>query len=174
MKYFGLVLFTIIEAATLAGWLALTGRNQILALGVLLVGLILEHVISYNYRNGFPLFDFQSPPFGKLIGLAAVETVAWAGWLALVAVNGVLAAVVLFVALILGHGAELNIVRQLPAFASYRSRLKSSLDITAIETIAGVAWLAFVQGKQAYVGLGLLFILLLLEHFISGRKRVAP
>jgi hypothetical protein len=37
-----------------------------------------------------------------------------------------------------------------------------------------VAWLAFVQGKQAYVGLGLLFILLLLEHFISGRKRVAP
>jgi len=55
----GVVLFTAIEVVTMVGWLALALRgHSFAAIVVLIVGLFLEHLVSYNVGTGQPSFRF--------------------------------------------------------------------------------------------------------------------
>jgi len=168
----GTGVFTVIETVTLAGWLALVLAGQpILAIVVLLVGLTVEHVISYNVRNGRGLLRFGGLPILPILLIAAIETGTWAGWEALGSTS-VLAIAVLIVGLILGHGLELNVVRQRDAFERYGLRLVQSIDITAIETVIGLLWRILVRMGQPIIGAGVLAVGLFVEHTVSGKKRI--
>jgi hypothetical protein len=164
------IIFTLVEAGTLAAWLALVSVNQYIGIGTLFVGLVAEHVFSYNTRNARPFFDFSGLPVVGLAVVAAIETVSWAGWLALIPTNEVLAFGFLFATLLVGHGLELNLVRGLPLLTKYPHRLKKSLDITGIESVIGTAWRFLVVGGQAAFGVGVLAVGLFVEHVISARK----
>ena len=168
----GTVIFTVIETVTLAVWLALVLAGQpILAIVVLLVGLTAEHIVSYNSRNGRSLVAFRGLPILAILLIAAIETGTWAGWEALGATS-LLAIAVLIVGLILGHGIELNVVRQRNAFERYGLRLVQSIDITAIETVIGLLWRILVRMGQPIMGAGVLAVGLFVEHTVSGKKRI--
>lgn len=61
----GVIIFTLVEVATLVGWLILAGlpfglsTKSISAVIVLTLGLFVEHYVSVNVGNG-------RPPFGPL------------------------------------------------------------------------------------------------------------
>ncbi len=60
----GVVVFTLIEIATLVGWLILAGvpfNGGYLAVVVLAVGLFLEHYVSVQVGAGRPLFGPLPP-----------------------------------------------------------------------------------------------------------------
>lgn len=163
-----------VETVGVAVWKALLGAatfaltgNGILAVGVLAAGFILEHIVSFLFRGkgAFPLF--------RLIGVAGVETVTWAGWLALTAIDPVLAAIVLFLGLWIGHALEQNSIRGCPGFLTRLLRTET-LDITAIETGVTIAWLALLSSGP-YLPNGLianivLFLGLQVEHALSNTK----
>lgn len=55
----GVLIFTIIEVVTMAGWLALQlAGNTVVAIVVLAGGLFFEHFVSYNVGTGQPFFRF--------------------------------------------------------------------------------------------------------------------
>lgn len=152
--------------ALLAGvTLALTG-NGLLAVGVLAVGFVLEHIVSYAFKN-----PGVRVPLLRILGVAGVETVIWAGWLALTAVDPILAAIVLFVGLFLGHALEQNTTRNCDGFLTMLLRAET-LPFTAIETVTAVGWLALAQSGP-YLPNGLianlvLFLGLQIEHAYSN------
>lgn len=170
MKTIGQLVFTAVEALTVAGWLALTGVNAILAIIVLFLGFILEHFISFNVKNQRPLFHAPANPIGNQLVLAGVETITWAGWLALTTINPVVAAAVLFGGLLVGHIAESNSVNDFPLFHRFGNRLKKTLDISAIEAIIAIVWLALTPTRPV-LAFGILFGGLFVEHFVSGLKK---
>ena len=171
MKTLGQLIFTAVEAATLGGWLALVLREvPTFAIVVLLVGFFVEHFIAFNVKNARPFFQARRQPFGSLVVLAVLETIAWAAWLALIPVNVPVSAVVLFVLLLLGHIIEVNVVNGFPLFANVGERLRRTLDITAIETVVGIVWRMLVIAGQGVVAFVILFAGLFVEHFLSGRK----
>jgi hypothetical protein len=167
-------LVSAIETVGIAVWkallatvtFALTGNGP-LAVGVLAAGFILEHIVSFLFRGQgtFPVL--------RLLGVAAVETVTWSGWLALTAVDPILAAIVLFAGLWVGHGLEQNTIRGCPGFLTRVIR-GETLDITAIETGVAVIWLALLSSGP-YLPNGLianivLFVGLQIEHALSNAK----
>jgi len=161
----GIIIFTIVEALTLIGWLSI--NVAVLAAVVLFGGLLIEHIVSWNCKNNVRLTNLNVP-FGPIIVVAAVETVAWSLWIS--AADPWVGAATLAVLLLIGHALELNVVNSLPLFKDYGGRLVKSLDITAIETIAGVLWLALVMEGQEALGAGILAVLLFVEHNLSARK----
>jgi len=158
------VWFAILGGATFA----LTGMGA-LAIGILFVGFVLEHVASYRFRNPGKI----TLPLGRILGVGGVETVTWSGWLALTAINPILAAVVLFVGLFVGHAIEQNTVRNCPSFFSAILR-RETIDITLIETGVAIVWLGLAQsGPYLPNGLGaniFLFVGLQVEHALSNTK----
>jgi hypothetical protein len=173
LKVFGkTAVFTAIETVAIAGWRALLRVNKILAAGFFAVGLLLEHVVSYNFRNGRKALEFAGLPFVALSGIAGFETVVWIAWWVLASYNAYLAAAVLYVGLLVGHAPELNVMRRFPPFHQFRDRIKRSLDITAIETVTGVAWRALLIAGRPIAAIVILFAGLQIEHLVSGRKRI--
>lgn len=145
---------------------ALTG-NGVLAIGVLAAGFIAEHIVSWVFRGKGPF------PALRLLGVAAVETVTWAGGLALTAIDPIVAAIVLFIGLWLGHALEQNTIRNCPGFLTRLLR-GETLDITAIETATAIGWLA-LRTAGPYIPNGLaanvvLFVGLQVEHALSNTK----
>lgn len=166
-------IFTAVEALAIALRLAVGGLGGRI---ILLAGFLVEHVISYNVRNGRPLLKLLDLPGPAIVILGVLEYVTWDVWFAL-ALGAPLylqavAFVVLFGGLILGHGVELNVVRGFPPFTRYKNRLKRSLDITGIESVVGVAWLRIVVLGSPLGGFVELFVGLLGEHLVSARKRI--
>jgi hypothetical protein len=174
MKTIGQLVFTAIEAVTVTSWLTLVDvKEDLAAISVLFVGFFLEHFVSFNVKNERPLLQAEDNPIINQLALAGAETVTWAGWLALLAVNPVLAFTVLFAGLSIGHIAESNSVNHFPLFHKFGNRLLKTLDITAIESVIATVWLALVRVGAGLVGFIGLFIGLFIEHFVSGRKKFA-
>jgi len=166
-------IFTAVEAGAIALRLAVGG---LLGRAILLVGFLVEHVISYNVRNFRPLLKLRDLPGPAIVLLAILEYATWDIWFALTAQAPLylkaLAFVVLFIGLIAGHGVELNVVRGFPPFTRYKQRLKESLDITGIESVTGTAWLKILAGGRGIAAFVILFAGLLVEHLVSGNKRI--
>jgi len=162
--------FTAIETIAIAGWRALLTAGRVIAGAFLAGGLLLEHIVSYNYRNGRSALKVTGLPFAALAGIAGFEAIVWAAWFALTFVNPILAAVVLYVGLLVGHAPELNVMRGFSPFYRFFNRLKRSFDITAIETGTGITWLALAQVGYSPIAIIILFVGLYVEHRISGRK----
>jgi len=165
-------IFTAVEAGAIALRLAVGG---LLGRAVLLVGFLVEHVISYNVRNGRPLLRLSDLPRPAIVILGILEYATWDVWFSLAAgpaYEQVLAFIVLFAGLIAGHGIELNVVRGFPPFTRYRKRLKQSLDITGIESVTGTVWLNVAAGGRGIAAFIVLFVGLLIEHLVSGNKRI--
>jgi len=173
MSFFGrffmilLLVVSIIETATLTGWLALTTVNAILAIVVLFVGLTAEHIVTYVRVN-----RGQTLPIGRILIVAAVETVSWAGWLALFRLGGGYVALsigYLFVTLFVGHALEQNTTRNCSNLFTGLLR-QEAVDITTIETVIGFVWL-ILTGVNPFLAAGVLFVGLHLEHVIAAGKR---
>lgn len=174
IKHLGKVaIFTVVEAGAIALRLAVGG---LLGRAILLAGFLVEHVISFNVRNGRALLQLRDLPGPAIVLLGVLEYATWDVWFYLVAKAPVyfqaLAFMVLFVGLILGHGVELNVVRGFPPFTRYTQRLKESLDITGIESVTGTVWLKLAAGGRGITAFIVLFAGLLVEHLVSGNKRI--
>jgi len=164
----GLVIFTVIETLALVGWLGLTPMSAALAIGVLLVGLFLEHVVALNNFKARSLFNFCSHPLGKLVVVTVTEVVAWVLWLMLLGTQPVVAAVVLFVLLAAHHVTEINTFLGDGFFVEFPRTLRKVLTFTAVEVVAGVLWIT-IGGLQGTV---VLLLLLAVEHIMAGKVLV--
>jgi hypothetical protein len=127
------------------------------------VGLTAEHIVTYLRANATGRL-----PIGRILIVAAVETVSWAVWLLLTGINPVAAAAFLFVTLFVGHALEQNTTRNCPSLFASLIRVET-LDITAIETVIGIVWLA-LTGVNGILAIGVLFVGLHLEHVIAVGK----
>lgn len=187
-RYAFVAAFTGVETAALAAWLALVegaatvSQVTAIGLGVLLVGLVVEHVLTDVAVNGADL----SVPVGPTVFVSATETALWGLWL-LVAervggVDGILVAgVVLAVLLVPQHSVEDSALRGRGLF----SRLLNvgTLGFSVIEAAGATLWLLFVrEGGEvqpllaevgmgsvdpAVAGVGLLAASLFVEHVVG-------
>jgi len=152
----------------LAGAVFALTNDAILAIVVLAVGFILEHVVSYRFKNpGWRI------PVLRILGVATLETGTWVGWLALTAIDAVVAAIVLYIGLALGHSLEQNTMRNCPGFFTKLIRGENQ-DITAIETVGAIGW-NIIHNLGPYLPYGLvanivLFGILQIEHALSNIK----
>ncbi len=166
----GILVFTVIETVGVAVWLALIGAGHpIIALGVLLAGFVLEHIASSNVKRGRALLRLPSfALYLRLLLIAAVETATWAGWLALTDVVQVLAVIVLFAGLLVGHVFELNTLNEQPLRSQFLFRARQALVITGVETLTAIAWLALTVTAPVLAPV-VLFGGLFGEHVLSAR-----
>ena len=69
----GIVLFSIIEVAGLAGWLVLADAGQVVVgILVLALGLIVEHIVTDNLLHKRPLYNLGSLPFGQIVAFSTL------------------------------------------------------------------------------------------------------
>lgn len=181
--------FTAVETAALGGWLAFVddaatvSRAVAIGLGILLVGLFVEHVLTDVAVNGVDL----SFPAGKVALFTVSETALWALWL-LVAdrVGGraglAVAGVALAVLLVPQHTVEDSVLRGDRLLSDLFDR--GTVGFSLVEAAGATAWLAFVRGDPAVdrllvgplaavdpalVGLGVLAAALFVEHDMGVR-----
>jgi hypothetical protein len=185
-----ITLFTLIETAALGAWLALVedaptvSQATALGLGILVVGLVVEHVLTDLAVNGFDL----SLPGWRVLVFSVSETALWALWLVVAervgGVEGfVAAAVVLAVLLVPQHTIEDNVLRGKGLFANLVD--SGTVGFSILESAGATVWLVFVLSPDlvdsllvgtplatvdpAFVGLGILAIALFVEHIIGVR-----
>lgn len=171
-KIVGIIVFTIIELAALVGWLALVLQgNNIAGIAVLVIGLILEHIVSYNVFNKRPLFNFSGISLGGLLLISATESLIWVVWLVLSQGSGIISiiigAVFLVITMFFQHSVERNVFLSKPLFD--RIVKTEVIGFTVIEAVAAAVWLFFVldPGMSDIIGAGILGIGLLVEHIIQ-------
>lgn len=175
-----IAVFTVIETAALAIWLRVVrGEPTIsttvaIGLGVLAIGLIIEHLLTDVAVNGFDL-DF---PIGAIVILSVSETVLWGIWLEVAELVGGLvgfavAFAVLAILLVPQHTVEDNILQGRDLFADLIDL--NTVGFSLIEAVGATLWLALVirpglvggtiVGIDAgVVGLGILAVTLFVEH----------
>lgn len=177
--------FTAVEAAALAGWLGFVrGAPTVstavaIGVGVLLVGLFVEHVLTDVVVNGVNI----DLPYGSIVLFTVTETVLWVGWLAAAeAIGGVIgvgiAGVGLALLLVPQHTIEDNVLQG----TSVRGRLidLNTVGFSVVEAIGATAWFALVVRPDlvgsvapgfdaAVVGLAALVVALFVEHTLGVR-----
>lgn len=191
-----ILLFTGVETVALGVWLALVedaavvSQATALGLGVLLVGLVVEHVLTDAAVNGAP----PSFPGGNVLFFSATETALWALWLVVAEqVGGLIgvavAGVVLAVLLVPQHTIEDNVLKGESLFSEFFDG--GTVGFSIIESVGATVWLAFVfdgslleellgalasvgltitlDVEPALVGLGILAVFLLVEHVVGVR-----
>lgn len=185
LRFVVIAVFTAVETAALALWLRFVRDEPTVStavaigLGVLAVGLLLEHILTDLAVNGFNL-EF---PFGAIVILSVSETVLWGVWLEVAGfVDGlegfVIAFAVLAILLVPQHTIEDNILQG-------RGLVEDVINLNTtgfslIEAAGATAWLALVLRPDliggtvagldaALVGLGILAIALFVEHSIGVR-----
>lgn len=179
------VAFTAVEAAALAFWLdQVRGEPTVstavaIGLGVLAVGLFVEHVLTDVAVNGV---DLELPVLA-VVGFTLSETVLWALWLVIAErLGGVvgLGAALAFLAVLLvpQHTVEDNVIRARPALGDLVDLRTAGFSL--IEAAGATAWLALVLRPDlvggavrgvdaALVGLGVLTAALFVEHSLGVR-----
>ncbi|QZP38799.1 hypothetical protein [Halobaculum magnesiiphilum] len=182
------VSFTGVETVALVVWLALVrdvpamSTTAAAGLGVLGVGLLLEHYLTNRAVNGAG----ASFPLGRAALFSASEAVLWALWLGIAervaGARGLLvAAVVLAVLLVPQHTVEDNVLRGRGLFSSVLD--PRTIGFSVIESAGATVWLAFVlHGDEAapllrdlgaggvdpaIVGIAVLGASLLVEHVVG-------
>lgn len=182
-------LFTGVETVALAVWLALVldaptlSQTAAIGLGVLVVGLVVEHVLT-----GLAVTGRLSFPGVGVVVISLSEAVLWAVWL-LVAervggLPGVLVAgVLLFVLLVPQHTVEDSVLRGRGLLSDLLAL--GTVGFSFVEAAGATVWLALVlQGEQfaslldpvtggavdsALVGLAVLAVALFVEHLVGVR-----
>jgi len=177
----GIVVFTVVEVASLGLWLAFVQSGlAVVGIVVLAIGLIVEHLLSYNVINGRGLLQLTGLPVVKKALVSLIETGIWALWLTLAglsllpqaSLNAILAAVVLAVLLIVEHTLSDNVFKDKGLFSRLVDR--RTIGFSIIEAVGATIWLALVQANLAVVGIGVLTVGALIEHTMAvalGRRR---
>lgn len=177
--------FTGVETVALVAWLAVVedapaaSRAAAVGLGVLLVGLVVEHVLTDLAVNGAGL----SLPGARVFGVSVSETALWALWLVVAERVGgleglVLAGGVLAVLLVPQHTVEDNVLRgrgPVSWVVDFRT-----LGFSLVEAAGASVWLLFVTRgdlvapwlvefglagvEPAVAGVGILAGALFVEH----------
>ena len=180
--------FTGVETIALVVWLGfvrdapVASQATAIGLGVLAVGLLVEHFLTDQAVNG-PNLSF---PLGKVVSFSASETVLWALWLVIAdAIGGVdgllIAGVVLAVLLVPQHTVEDSVLRS-------RGLLSNLVDLgtvgfSIVEAAGATAWLVLVlrgdlveplvastvlmDVDPATIGVGALSVALFAEHVLG-------
>lgn len=184
-----IVVFTGIETSALAIWFDLSHGEPILSmavtvgLGLLLFGLAAEHLLTDIAVNGR-----RSPvQVGEIIAFSVTETVLWGIWLVLVEfLGGVIAFgipfLALFLLLVIQHGVEDHVL-------GGSNRTGPTIDavtvvISLIETVGATVWLGLVLNPTvvedalggldaAFLGLGVLAVMLFVEHLTSVHAAIS-
>ena len=174
MHFIKILTFSAVETIALAVWLGL--QNQVLlALAILIVGLTLEHWISYNTANRKALLATTGVPFGKILLFSVFETGWWAVWLLLAGKFGLVAATAfLSLILIIQHNIEFNVVEGQRFL--YRLLSRRGLVISLIEGVGGTVWLILARravllySLESLVAITVLFIVMVIEHIFQARE----
>jgi hypothetical protein len=183
-----IVVFTGVEAVALVLWLAfvrdapLVSLASAVGLGILAIGLIVEHFLTDLAVNGFR----SSASSGKAITFSASETALWALWLVIAERVGglvglLVAGAVLAVLLVPQHSIEDNVLRG-QGFFSDLINLRT-LGFSIIEAAGATLWLLFVlrgdlvepflvevgatTAEPAVAGAAILAVALLVEHLVG-------
>jgi len=167
--------FTVVEVVALVIWLALVrgeaGTFQrdsisvLTGLGILAVGITIEHLLSYNVINKRPLFKLGGLPVGKKLVVSVIETGIWAIWLILADFNALVAAVGLAVLLIFEHSFSDNVFKGRGIFT--RLLNVRTVGFSLIEAAGAAVWLALVGAGQQIAGIAALLITSLIEHTMA-------
>jgi len=187
-RVLSILVFTGVETAALALWLSIVegvtvaSLTATVGLGILVVGLGIEHLLTDVTVNGLNL----SAPVWTILGLSVSEAVLWAIWLAVAetatGLGGyVLAATVLAVLLVPQHTVEDNALRGTDPFSSILDL--GTIGFSIIESVGATIWLVLVFDPAlvidrlpsgtlggfdpATVGLALLALALFVEHNIA-------
>lgn len=163
-KFVGRVLvFTLIEVGTLAYWLA---RR---AVGVLYVGLLVEHVVQGLVKRGAPisLGEAIREVRERGVGIAVFTLAEWAIWIAAALLIGqpILAFVFLFASLVVKHSLAENVFADRPVFS--RLLVRSTIVPSAIEAFGGTVWLA----NPSLLTVAVLSVTSFVEHYLLSRRR---
>lgn len=181
-------LFTLVETAALGIWLVFVAdaptvsTATAIGLGALLVGLLLEHVLTGFAVNGPPL----SAPSLPVLGFSVSETALWAVWLLVAETLGglvgvLVAGVLLAVLLVPQHSVEDNVLRGRPALGDLIDT--GTVGFSAVEATGATLWLGLQFGAfggvlgrvglggvdAGLVGLAVLAVFLFVEHRMGVR-----
>jgi len=182
------VLFTGVETVALVTWLALVldaapvSQTAAVGLGVLFVGLVVEHFLTDQAVNGVDL----SFPVGAALVFSATEAALWALWLVVAERVGgieglVVAGALLAILLVPQHTIEDNALRGAGLLSSLLDL--RTLGFSIIEGLGATVWLLFVTQTSVVeplltdlgvstagpetVGVAILAVALLVEHVVG-------
>ena len=169
----GVVVFTVIEVAALAGWLVLVDRGlAAVGIGVLFVGLVVEHIITDLVIHARRRVNGDKLPILEIVAFSGLETAIWAAWLLLwTFVDPIGATIFLTAALLIEHTVSKSVHER-------RGLLDRLIDVvtlphTVVEVIACTAWLLLVRTGQPLIAIAVLLVGSLVEHTIAvSRTRV--
>ena len=175
-KQVGIVVFTAVEVVTLVVWLILAleasdALFSILAVLVLIGGLTLEHLITYNVIHKRSLFDFRGLPVGQKAVVSLIETGIWVVWLVIArqdiagGFEHVIAAVVLFGLLIIEHTLSDNVFTGRKLFE--RLADKRTIGFSIVEAAGAAIWLVLIDVDLAILGVIVLAGASFLEHNLA-------
>ena len=175
-KQVGIVVFTAVEVITLVVWLILAleasdALFSILAVLVLIGGLTLEHLITYNVIHKRSLFDFRGLPVGQKAVVSLIETGIWVVWLVIArqdiagGFEHVIAAVVLFGLLIIEHTLSDNVFTGRKLFE--RLADKRTIGFSIVEAAGAAIWLVLIDVDLAILGIIVLAVASFLEHNLA-------
>ena len=175
-KQVGIVVFTAVEVVTLVVWLILAleasdALFSILAVLVLIGGLTLEHLITYNVIHKRSLFDFRGLPVGQKAVVSLIETGIWVVWLVIArqdiagGFEHVIAAVVLFGLLIIEHTISDNVFTGKKLFE--RLADKRTIGFSIVEAAGAAIWLVLIDVDLAILGIIVLAVASFLEHNLA-------
>jgi len=168
-----IAVFTALETIGVIGWLLLVPVIPALAILVLSLFFVAEHIVSFNVRQGRGVsLNTDNIPLVSLTIVTALETVTWIVWLALGAPLSILAGIVFAAGLIIGHAFELNMVNGFGLDHRFGQRLKDSLNITVLEVIAGTGALLLLNAGLTIPAIIAFFIVIQVEHVVSSRKNI--
>jgi hypothetical protein len=154
---------TAIEDTGLILWLAIIQAHimeGLVAFITLLTFLSVEHLVTQHEATG----HLSVKTVLKILGFSSLETVNWAIWLALIAINPVGAAVYFFVSFYIEHQITDNVKKGRPFLYLTRSQ-EGSLGlsfITLSELLGASGWIAL-----GLSGIGLLITGSLVEHYFA-------
>jgi len=178
--------FTLVETLALGLWLTLVRGAPLISaasavgLGVLTVGLVLEHVLTDAAVNGL---STSVLPDRQVVAVSVSEALLWVLWLGVAerlgGVDGILVAgVLLAVLLVPQHTVEDNVLRRVGPFQSLIDL--GTTGFSLVEAIGATVWLLLAfEGAQfsgllatlglggvdpAAVGLAALAVILFIEH----------
>lgn len=163
-----IAVFTAVEDIALIAWLAVVRAElQVIGLGILFVGLLFEHLFSYNVIRNFRLGTTvaEAPVRRNIVGFSLIETGIWGVWLLLAGINPALAFVFLLAGLIIEHTLTDNVMKGHNLF--FRIVDLRVLPFSIVETVGATAWLRFVDHGMAIEGIVVLVVLQFIEHMMA-------
>lgn len=165
-----IAVFTIIEVAALASWLAIVRGaadigSMLAGIAVLIVGFTIEHLVAYNAIHNRGLFELQGLPIGQKAIVSLIESGIWTLWLKLTGLNALVAGVELASLLILEHTLSDNVFKGRGTFSKLLDA--RTIGFSLVEAIGAVIWLALVDANLAAVGIVVLAVASFIEHIMA-------